>query len=232
MEREGIHASPEALEETNRLQAIFDKKVEMFDQKTKNYWKVCFLNIRSLRCNQEHVMNDNFLMSADILGLGETWLENDEEKEFSGFKGIFANYGRGKGIAAFNKINCIKMNSLASEKLSCIHLRNDKFDVIFVYASTGCQRGEIVNLLETWVDHQRPTVVMGDFNVDYDKDNKFIKSLEENRFFQLMYEATCDTGSLIDHIYVNKAMKALNVTIQRDSTYYSDHDAVTIHIPK
>ena len=48
----------------------------------------------------------------------------------------------------------------------------------------------------------------------------------------MIQESTCDTGSVIDHIYVNDAMKLLDINIQKDSAYYSDHDIITINIPK
>ena len=73
---------------------------------------------------------------------------------------------------------------------------------------------------------------MGDFNIEYQKDDKLIKSLEKIGFAQMIQESTCDTGSLIDHIYVNKALKSLDISTHRDSAYYSDHDIITINIPK
>ena len=73
---------------------------------------------------------------------------------------------------------------------------------------------------------------MGDINIDYDRNNKLIKALENLGFEQLIQEATRTSGTLIDHIYVNKEMYSLNVKTQLDGMYYSDHDAITIHIPK
>ena len=118
--------------------------------------------------------------------------------------------------------------------LFSIHIDNYtvKFDVIFVYLSAGCNKEEVFRQLESWIERERPTTIMGDFNIEYQKGNKLIKSLEKIGFAQMMQESTCDTGSLIDHIYVNEALKSLGISTQRDSAYYSDHDIITINIPK
>ena len=51
-------------------------------------------------------------------------------------------------------------------------------------------------------------------------------------FEQQIKEPTCQTGSLIDHIYVNSAMKNKKVFTETDSAYYSDHDIISLYIPK
>jgi exonuclease III len=171
-------------------------------------------------------------MSADVFSLGETHLEKGEEINFNGYTGVFASHGKGKGVSTFYNIECAPVNSITSEKYSGIQLRFDKFDAIFLYLSSGCNKEEILNHLESWILEKRPTVIMGDMNIDYDKSNKLIKALDNLGFQQLIQEATRISGSLIDHIYVNKELHCLNVTTQLDGMYYSDHDAITIHIPK
>ena len=43
---------------------------------------------------------------------------------------------------------------------------------------------------------------------------------------------TCDTGSTLDHIYVNDAMKLKGTITELDAAYYSDHDIISLYIPK
>ena len=234
LDKEGIHASPEALEETKRLQAIFDENISKLNEQAERYWKISYLNVRSLNGNKENVRQDNFLMASDVFGLGETWQKPGEEKHFAGFEGVFSSHGKGKGVAAFttSTVNSTHLNSFASDKFSAIHLHTVKFDIIFVYLSAGCNKEEIFSQLESWIERERPTTIMGDFNIEYQKGDKLIKSLEKIGFAQMMRESTCDTGSLIDHIYVNEALKSLGISTQRDSAYYSDHDIITINIQK
>ena len=111
-------------------------------------------------------------------------------------------------------------------------MRTVRFDVIFVYLSAGCNKEEIFSQLESWIERERPTTIIGDFNIEYQNEDKLIKSLEKIGFTQMMQESTCDTGSLIDHIYVNTALKLLDISTQRESAFYSDHDIITINIPK
>ena len=232
LDKEGIHASTEALEETNRLQTIFDQNVERLKEKTENFWQISYLNVRNLNWNEEYVRKDNFLLAADIFALGETWLKPGEERQFEGSSGFFANHGGGKGVSVFSRIDGNVLTSITSDKYSCIHLRTCKFDAIFVYLSSGCDKDEVSQLLETWIDQDVPTTIMGDFNIDFSKDDKLVKSLEHIGFEQLINESTIDTGNLIDHIYVNVGLKSLNISTQRDSAFYSDHDVITLHIPK
>ena len=231
--REGIHASPDALEETNRLQSIFDEKVNKLHEQAKTFWQITYLNVRSLLgCHKDDVKRDNFIMAADMFSLAETWLKPGETVEFDGFEGVFAGHGKGKGISSFSRIECTLVYSIATEKFSSIHLRFPKFDVISMYLSSGCNKEEIFVHLETWIDSSRPTAIMGDFNINYSRDNKLIQSIEKLGFLQLIQEPTRVSGSLIDHIYVNEALKLLGVFTQQDSAYYSDHDMITLYIRK
>ena len=51
-------------------------------------------------------------------------------------------------------------------------------------------------------------------------------------FEQQIKEPTCVTGSLIDHVYVNNAMKTKEIFSEINAVYYSDHDIVSLYIPK
>ena len=232
LERAGIHASPDALAESDRLQAIFDQNLAKISERAEKYWQISYLNVRSLKCHKEDVEKDNFIMGADVFSLSETWLKPGEVVEFDGFEGVFAGHGKGKGVSAFSKIECNVVYSIASEKFSSIHLRFPTFDVIFVYLSSGCNKEDILGHLKTWIDTDRPTAIMGDFNIDYCSDEKVSKGLRMIGFQQLIQQSTRISGSLIDHIYVNDALKSLGIGSQQDSAYYSDHDIVTLYVSK
>ena len=128
---EGIHASPKALEETMRLKNLFDQRVISLNERRQNFWKISYLNVRSIHGKKGDVEIDNFLMSADIFALSETWLKPGEFVTFNDFKGNFANYGQGKGVSTFSSMESILKNSVASKTVSAIHLQTEKFDAIF-----------------------------------------------------------------------------------------------------
>ena len=75
-------------------------------------------------------------MDSDMFGLGETWLQQDQEVHFNGFRGYFANFGRGKGQAAFSKlVLSSEPEIVASNKFSSILLKTSHFNTIFLYLS-------------------------------------------------------------------------------------------------
>ena len=105
----GIHASPEALEETKRLDKIFDDNVKKQNDLKESHWIISYLNVRSLKCHKEDVKIDNVIMESDVFSLGETWLNPGETVNFDSYTGHFANFGRGKGVAAFSKMAVTKI---------------------------------------------------------------------------------------------------------------------------
>jgi hypothetical protein len=236
---EGIHASPQALQETIRLQAIFDQRIDKLAAQNKEFWKISYLNVRNgITCHYKDIKIDNFLMSSDIFALGETCLEPTETVSLNGYQEYLASHGRGKGVAVFSKMECASrpvVNSVSSDIFSAIHFRTVMFDAIFVYWSSGCRKEEeteILSLLDTWIVKERPTTIIGDVNMNFSQDCKLNTFLERKGFQQLIKKATCETGSLIDHIYANEGLRALDISTEQCSAYYSDHDIITILIPK
>lgn len=109
---EGIHASPKALEETKRLQNLFDQNFQILNEREQKFWKISYLNVRSLQGKQKDVVNDNFLMSSDIFALAETWMKPGDSVAFNGFEGHFENHGQGKGLCTFSSIHFTLLNSM------------------------------------------------------------------------------------------------------------------------
>ena len=236
---DGIHASPVALEETDRLQSIFDQRLEKLTEQKEEFWKISYLNVKNgIKCHYKDVAIDNFIMAADLFALGETCLEQDETVSFNGYNEYFASHGKGKGVAVFSKMECTNrpvVNSVSSSIFSAIHFRTVKFDAIFLYWSSGCkseQVSEILELLGSWIIDDRPTTIMGDVNMNFFQDCKLNKFLVKRGFQQLITKSTFESGSLIDHIYANEALSNMNIATEQCSAYYSDHDIITIHIPK
>ena len=111
-------------------------------------------------------------------------------------------------------------------------MQTEVFDVIFVYLSSDCNRDELFGLLDTWVQNERPTLIMGDVNMDFLKNCRLANFLNTRGFKQLIDKATCDTRSLIDHVYANKTLISLNIEVEQEAAYYSDHDIITVYIQK
>ena len=85
-----------------------------------------------------------------------------------------------------------------------------------------------------WIEKDVPTALMGDVNENLGvmKIRPFNKKMSSLEFEQLIKNVNCDTGSTIDHIYVNKSMILKGITADIDAAYYSDHDIISLNIPK
>ena len=227
-----------ALPEAQRLLEIFENSQREQREQREQCWKISYLNVRSMKsCNghREDVKSDNLLMDSDLFGLGETWLEKDDQVNYDGFTGYFANFGNGKGVAAYNKIDLIAQPvTVSKETYSAIFMKTKDFHVIFLYLSSNYDKNCLFALLDIWIEKDVPTAVLGDVNEDLLKMKKiaFEKKMAKKGFHQLIKEPTCVTGSLIDHIYVNDAMKARGISTAIDSAYYSDHDQLSLFVQK
>ena len=232
-EKEGIKCDEDALLETKRLEKVFDNNEEVKKLKRANHWKISYLNVSSLNAHWEDVSIDNEINDSDVIGLGETWLEENKTVDLLNFAGYFANFGRGKGQAAFSKmqLSC-QPEIVASSQFSAIFLKTSHFSIIFLYLSQNYNKDSVYNLLENWIQNDVATVVMGDINENLYENSMFEKFMKIKGFAQLINEPTFIAGSLLDHLYVNKAMKEKNIFFEKNSCYYSDHDAITLYIEK
>ena len=112
-----IKCDPDALEESKRLEEIFNKSEKETQEKRVKCIKISYLNVRSMKSADGHakdVEKDNVIMDADMFGLGETWLEKDREVHFSGYSGYFANFATGKGVAGYTKIDLVAEPQMVS----------------------------------------------------------------------------------------------------------------------
>ena len=149
-----IVCDPYALEESKRLDEIFDKSEKEKEEKREKCIKISYLNVQSMKSYDGHakdVEKDNFIMDADMFSLGETWLEEDREVHFDGYNGYFANFGRnGKGIAAYSKIDLVAQpEAMSTETFSAIIFKIKDFHVIFLYLSSNCKKVSLFNLLDS-----------------------------------------------------------------------------------
>ena len=233
-----IKCDPNALKESKRLATIFDLAEKKRTEKRLNCWKISYLNVRSMKTASGHaedVAKDNFIMDSDMFGLGETWLEEDNKVDYPGFFSHFANFGKGKGLAGYNKIDVIEEpKTVTSETYSTMLFKTAHFHIIFLYLSSNCKKAEVISLLDMWIQKDTPTAIIGDINENLVKLKKitFSRQMASRGFEQLIKEPTCETGSLIDHVYVNNAMKTQGISTKIDGAYYSDHDIVSLWIPK
>ena len=228
---EGISASKFAMDEATRLSKIFEeeKRVEM-EENSKDL-AISYLNIRSLRYKVTEIMKTSALMHSSILAFGETWLKPDENVPIDQFKSFFASHGKGKGIAVYSQNTPVdEPLTIANDLFSMIVFNHECFVAIFLYRSQNCDESHLCTVLETVIKENVPIVIMGDMNIDSQKKSVLYSYLTANGFTQEINMPTCDTGSTIDHLYINKEMKSLSFKIKQTPVYYSDHDIIGLQI--
>ena len=61
-------------------------------------------------------------------------------------------------------------------------------------------------LLNTWIQPNTPTALLGDMNEDIFRNSYIQNFMATKGFSQLINKPTCTTGSILNHIYVNDLM--------------------------
>ena len=229
-----IRCDPDALEESKRLSKEFDDREAELAEKRSKVWKISYLNVRSLNAHCEDVRKDNFLIDSDILGLGETHQKDEEVVPLDEFFGVFANFGKGKGVAGYTKMDlqaepCI----VKSNSYSAILLKTHHFTIIFLYLSNNYDKTSVFTLLDKWIEVKTPTAVIGDVNENILAGNSQCENFMRGKgFYQMVDQPTRHSGTLIDHIYVNDALDQIGFSTQVDACYYSDHDIISMYVTK
>lgn len=216
-----------ALPEAMRLLEEFEKSQEELRNQREKHWQISYLNVRSMKSSNGHredVKADNFIMDADMFGLGETWLEQDTKVDFDGFSSHFANFGTGKGVAGYTKMDLISQpEAVSNETYSAISMKTKDFNIIFLYLSSNYKKDSLFSLLDRWIEKDVPTAVLGDVNENFRlKKAAFTKMMNTRGFHQLIKESTCDSGSIIDHLYIDDLMKKKEISTSIEACYYRD----------
>ena len=227
-----------ALEELQRLDKISrNKNLTIWETMDKDSIKISSLNCRSLRKHHEDIYSDSLLMKSDIIGLQETWLENDEDIRnlaIEKYNLIVNSHGRGKGIATYFNKNIFKPDVAVNDT----HMQLSKFtsstlDVIFIYRSQQADFIQLNRRIDQMTNKNKPLLVIGDLNFCYLEASNATKSyLKENKFKQLITEPTHIGGHLLDHAYLKDKNETLEYSVEVQSKYYTDHKGLAINLKK
>ena len=119
---------------------------------------------------------------------------------------------------------------MATNNHSLILLKTSYFNIVFLYLSQGYTKDDVFTLLNNWINNETPTAVMGDVNENLLENSCFEKFMKSKSFSQMITKPTYKYGSMIDHLYVNEAMKQKNIFCEQNCSYYSDHDIISLYI--
>ena len=100
-----------------------------------------------------------------------------------------------------------------------------------MYRSQEANFTSVKEDLKTLVDLNKTTLIIGDMNYCYIEDhNELSKYLSDEEFHQLVKDATHIKGSVLDHAHFRQVGDGAGVDVDLITTYYSDHDMVTVLI--
>ena len=221
--------SKDALEEVERMEKNALNLEVFFSPESTN---ITSMNIRSLS-NLVHFKADNSIHESNIILLQETWHNlNDHPKIIEGFIGSFnsGTVSRGNGIATFYKDYETEIESIWHQSYQITKVSTSQHDIFNIYFKNRSAE-EFLADLKGLINNYERTVILGDFNIDYNKksNNNILKWFEANDFIQIQSSPTHLKGGLIDHVWILKSL-APAVRLKSKSVFYSDHDLVQLSI--
>ena len=240
---EKIMTCPEAVAEAKKIkEESIVNKIDNDWIKTNSDWngnhnsvtRILSLNVRNLITNLPDIQSDTVVLKSDIICFQETWCH--KLPAIQGYTGFKAGEGQGKGVAIFVK------NALASYIVyepqeivkpfaQILKVPFTDFDVITVYRSPNATyRGHLMEFMQdlcSLITCGKPTVVNGDFNIDYlmQPSNSISANMKEAGFEQIVSEPTNIHGSCVDHVYLNMGIK---YQYRVHHPYFTDHEAVCV----
>ena len=231
-----IRVDPKVLNEVKRMEEVSVNRNPTIWNSSVPGMRVSSINVRSLRKHLEDVKKDFFLMRSDLVCIEETWLEPEEDEnvyQIEGYTSHLNSQGRGKGLAIYIKKNKFRhVMDLRSPYMQITKVTSERMDVISVYRSQEESFLSLKNKVESLIDPNKTTLVVGDFNFCYKtSQNEFSSFMSKSKFNQLVEAATHIEGGLLDHAYFKSVGDEREATVELCSNYYSDHDTLTVFIP-
>ena len=180
-------------------------------------------------------------MMADIISFNETHLGTSDmlntkmlglEKDVSMFCHDHNSHGGGVALVIHNKLQLMRINintdiELAVAKISYA----TEMYIMSVYRSPAYHICDFAKTMTKIFKEFKgmKTCVVGDINEDIllTSEKQGYSMFCAEGFKQVVTKPTCDSGTLIDHVYVFTSLK---VDTDVSDCYYSDHVLFSVHL--
>ena len=238
LKKESIRCSAEALLELKRLHKI------SMNSNPSPWWsqddsiKIATLNCRGLMAHINDINHDHFLKQATVVNLLETSLNQGQQGPvtmLTDFTSNFYSVGKGKGIASFVKAshNDITPSGESIRGLcQIVKLSSLDLDIFAVYKSKKHSSAQMLWSMTPLIDPGKATFIAGDFNIDSSTDKSLARELTAMGFHSVVNAATHVAGGHIDHGYFRDPEEVWQLTVERFSPYYTDHDLLAAVLKK
>ena len=216
---------------------------------SKQWIKICHLNIRGYLNHITDLKQDNNISTCDIICFTETHLRKPDvihtnsqpNKHYIQYRKDRDTGVEKGGIIMFIhphiKSTILDMNIPKLEFAATVisPTQQDELIIITIYRrantiSTQHFKQLLEKLLSDPAFHEKTILILGDFNEDIMENKTDICNFfQQYQFKQLICKPTTNQGSLLDHIYFNRTS---TTTTEVFDTYYSDHDTTFFAIAK
>ena len=201
---------------------------------------ILHLNVAGLLVKELDIKCDDCIKQADVICFHETHISSQHtitpemlgfDQDYIIFRKDKNAHGGGVMILAHKRLNPKQLLTSSNLELIIIkiNVNNRQLFIISVYKSqihpTNTWTTKMKHLLDLYTN--QPVCIIGDMNEDLvtplQTNNRDVTITEMK---QHVHTSTCDSGTLIDHVYTNNIRES-NVLTETNDCYYSDHDIVT-----
>uniref|UniRef100_A0A8C4ZZC5 ATP-dependent DNA helicase n=1 Tax=Gadus morhua TaxID=8049 RepID=A0A8C4ZZC5_GADMO len=214
--------------------------------------KICLHNIQGLCQHMEDLKHDQRILSADIICVTETWLEQNtsvDSIEMPGwtfnhklrsqsyhnmtqFQDLVNKQHGGVGYYHKDHITCNIIHMPCSDlEAIMFNVQPLNYNYIVLYKPPSYKLALFKQNLALVMQHFNQLsggkVIMGDFN-----DNALVSKSAENfmqqqGYTQIVSSPTTENDTTIDHVYI-RDINPTDIKVQILSTYYSDHECLCL----
>ena len=230
-----IQANQSVLTEVERMEKVsINKNPNSWNNPKVTGMRLSSLNIRSLKKHIQDIQQDDILTKSDIICLQETWLENEDKNGYgvNGYELHLNSQGRGKGLAIYFKKDIFKHETdVKKPNLQMSKMSTEQVDVIVVYRSQNENFKSVKNHIETMINFNKTTIIVGDLNYCHKSDkNELSEYFKEKLFEQQVKNATHIQGGVLDQVQFRSTKNQSKIIVDLCPTYYTydDHDIVTV----
>ena len=235
---EKIRCSADALDELQRLEKISQNSNPSAWWSKDDAIRIATLNCRGLQAHVDDMNNDHFLKQAIVINLLETSLDQEQQGPATLLKDHNAHFysvGQGKGIATFVQAghsDIVPSGEHIHVLCQIIKMSSPELDIFAVYKSQGYSCRELVKRMADLIDSSKSTYVAGDMNIDNAKDDSLAAEMSSLGFRSMVNAATYVKGSHLDHAYFRDTEEIWQITVERFSPFYTDHDMIAAVLKK
>ena len=200
---------------------------------------VTLLNTRSLAKHAIDIFCDKLLMESDVIGFTETQImsiHNNIEGILEPFSIVYNNFGNNRyaNIAFGYQGSVSLLDEYSISNATLFQISKESFlpqnlNVLLLYRSKELGQNDFLYIIQHCFSRiGNIDIIFGDFNIDALKGRNYVSEYL-SQYEMVVNSPTHISGSLIDHVYINKDLyQQIEITSMVKNVYFTDHEAIKI----